>query len=74
MDGFLKASTQNWERLGKEGEDACTGEVRGLGGGGVRKDAAWGEHRGVPGCGRCEEEGDEGVVSRYFIFFFSTRS
>lgn len=43
-------------------------------GGGVRKDAAWGEHRGVPGCGRCEEEGDEGVVSRYFIFFFSTRS
>lgn len=72
MDGSLKASTQNWERLGKEGEDACTGEVHGWGG--FRKDVAWGRHRGALDCGRCEEEGDEGVTIHYFIFFHSLLS
>lgn len=33
MDGSLKASTQTWERLGKEGEDGCAGEGDGPRGG-----------------------------------------
>lgn len=44
MDGSLKASTQDWERLGKEGQDTCAGEVQGWGG--FREDADCGGHGG----------------------------
>lgn len=68
MDGSLKASTQNRERLGKEGEDAGAGEVRGWGAPG---NAAWGGTEVHGTTGGVKKRVMKGRQSRilYFLIF-----